>query len=152
MDRKRLLAHAHHAYDVYTSNGRTSQALKVALGSSGKGSLLFSFDGKTTHPFLCLQLSNSHIPPCLAGLQLTSLSRLVSALPFVWSAPQLTRIHTLHFVKGSILPPLSAHIFCNVMSLPTISYALQKHPERKWDILATYMLGVVGFCWLLPKI
>ncbi|KAG6853111.1 hypothetical protein C0991_006801 [Blastosporella zonata] len=32
---------------------------------------------------------------------------------------------------GSVYPPISAHIFCNIMGLPDISWELRAHPNRK---------------------
>ncbi|CDZ97383.1 Prenyl protein protease [Phaffia rhodozyma] len=102
------LAHAHHAYDVFASGGKTMRAFQIALGSS-----IFQFMYTTV---------------------------------FGWFAAYL------FVTTGSILAPLFAHTFCNIMSLPNPAYAMQRHPDRKFDIIATYIMGVLGFYYLLPKI
>ncbi|KAF9465786.1 CAAX protease self-immunity-domain-containing protein [Collybia nuda] len=50
---------------------------------------------------------------------------------------------------GSILPPISAHIFCNIMGLPEIGWELKRFPKRKNSILFAYALGIFGFGYLL---
>ena len=41
---------------------------------------------------------------------------------------------------GSILPPFSAHVFCNIMGLPDPVYEVQRHPRKK---NSTCLLDVV---------
>ncbi|KAJ8507280.1 hypothetical protein ONZ45_g10325 [Pleurotus djamor] len=46
---------------------------------------------------------------------------------------------------GSIFPPISAHIFCNIMGIPQISYEVQKYPKHKRLIYLAYITGILGF-------
>ncbi|KAF4577474.1 hypothetical protein EYR40_003015 [Pleurotus pulmonarius] len=46
---------------------------------------------------------------------------------------------------GSILPPITAHIFCNVMGLPQLGYEVSRFPKQKRFIYLAYMTGVLGF-------
>ncbi|KAF4580732.1 hypothetical protein EYR38_003018 [Pleurotus pulmonarius] len=46
---------------------------------------------------------------------------------------------------GSIFPPITAHIFCNVMGLPQLGYEVSKFPKQKRFIYLAYMTGVLGF-------
>lgn len=46
---------------------------------------------------------------------------------------------------GTVLVPLSAHVFCNSMGFPELSYHLGSFPDRKKVILTAYILGIVAF-------
>ncbi|EDR01791.1 uncharacterized protein LACBIDRAFT_332961 [Laccaria bicolor S238N-H82] len=46
---------------------------------------------------------------------------------------------------GSILPPISAHIFCNVMGVPDLGWELGVFRNRRGAIISAYVAGVVGF-------
>lgn len=50
---------------------------------------------------------------------------------------------------GSIYPPISAHVFCNIMGLPEIAWELRRYPHRRAAILLAYILGVAGFVYTL---
>ncbi|RDB15264.1 putative CAAX prenyl protease 2 [Hypsizygus marmoreus] len=50
---------------------------------------------------------------------------------------------------GSIFPSISAHIFCNIMGVPEIAWHLKVYPQRRKAILFMYVLGVVGFAYVL---
>ncbi|KAJ7055590.1 hypothetical protein C8F01DRAFT_1158689 [Mycena amicta] len=45
----------------------------------------------------------------------------------------------------SILPPLTAHIFCNIMGLPQLAVEVKQLPEYKKSIYAAYVFGIVLF-------
>ncbi|KJA13795.1 hypothetical protein HYPSUDRAFT_195541 [Hypholoma sublateritium FD-334 SS-4] len=46
---------------------------------------------------------------------------------------------------GSILPPVSAHIFCNIMGMPDPAWEVQRHPRYRVAIYAAYGLGIATF-------
>ncbi|KAJ6459172.1 hypothetical protein C8R47DRAFT_141846 [Mycena vitilis] len=46
---------------------------------------------------------------------------------------------------SSLLPPLTAHIFCNIMGLPDIHGEMERLPEHKHRIIAAYALGIISF-------
>ncbi|KAH9480072.1 CAAX prenyl protease 2 [Psilocybe cubensis] len=52
---------------------------------------------------------------------------------------------------GSILPPITAHIFCNVMGIPMIGYELRRHAKYRNYIKAMYLAGIIGFVYTLGK-
>ncbi|KDQ12107.1 hypothetical protein BOTBODRAFT_134995 [Botryobasidium botryosum FD-172 SS1] len=45
----------------------------------------------------------------------------------------------------SIYPPITAHIFCNVMGIPTPASDVHVHPTKKAAIWGTHILGIIGF-------
>jgi prenyl protein peptidase len=50
---------------------------------------------------------------------------------------------------GSILPPISAHVFCNIIGLPHLGMELSQFPRRKTAILGAYLIGVVALAYAL---
>ncbi|KAH7097561.1 hypothetical protein BKA62DRAFT_643212 [Auriculariales sp. MPI-PUGE-AT-0066] len=50
---------------------------------------------------------------------------------------------------GSVLAPLTSHVFCNIMGLPSPGWAAQKHPNLKALIWLAHVAGIVGFGLLL---
>ncbi|KAF7422265.1 hypothetical protein PC9H_010421 [Pleurotus ostreatus] len=46
---------------------------------------------------------------------------------------------------GSIWPPITAHIFCNVMGIPQLGYEVSKFPQQKRFIYLAYVTGILGF-------
>ncbi|KAF5315246.1 hypothetical protein D9619_007505 [Psilocybe cf. subviscida] len=52
---------------------------------------------------------------------------------------------------GSILPPITAHIFCNMMGFPDISNEMRRFPKYKKLIIGAYVLGIAGFIYALPR-
>lgn len=53
--------------------------------------------------------------------------------------------------SGSLLPPIAAHMFCNIMGIPQPSYEISLMPNRKLSISAAYLFGIIGFvCMLKP--
>lgn len=45
---------------------------------------------------------------------------------------------------GTLLAPLSAHVFCNFMGLPDVSALGADHPQRRLAWVA-YAVGIAGF-------
>lgn len=76
-----------------------------------------------------------------AALQaiLTTLFQLTYTTLFGWFASYL------YLRTGSILPPLSAHIYCNVMGMYLPTTAIKRYPGKKTLIWGTYLAGIVGF-------
>ncbi|KAG1720782.1 CAAX protease self-immunity-domain-containing protein [Suillus lakei] len=53
--------------------------------------------------------------------------------------------------SGSLLPPIAAHMFCNIMGIPQPNYEINLMPDRKLSISAAYLFGIIGFvCTLKP--
>ncbi|KAJ7162813.1 hypothetical protein C8R46DRAFT_1101591 [Mycena filopes] len=50
---------------------------------------------------------------------------------------------------SSLIPPLTAHIFCNIMGLPQIQYEMRRFPAQKRVIIAVYLLGIALFTYTL---
>ncbi|WRT63467.1 uncharacterized protein IL334_000372 [Kwoniella shivajii] len=53
---------------------------------------------------------------------------------------------------GSVIPPLTSHIFCNVMGIYLPSTAIHRHQEKKALIWGSYIAGIIGFIWGVRKI
>ncbi|KAG1739445.1 CAAX protease self-immunity-domain-containing protein [Suillus paluster] len=51
--------------------------------------------------------------------------------------------------SGSLLPPITAHMFCNIMGIPRPSYEISLMPHRKLSISTAYLLGIIGFAFML---
>lgn len=51
--------------------------------------------------------------------------------------------------SGSLLPPIAAHMFCNVMGVPQPHYEISMLPSWKISILAAYLFGIIGFVGVL---
>jgi len=52
---------------------------------------------------------------------------------------------------GSILPPITAHIWCNIMGLPEIVWELKTFPRYRKVIIAFYLSGIAAFIYTLQK-
>jgi len=50
---------------------------------------------------------------------------------------------------GSLLPPISAHIWCNVMGVPQIGWEMERFRRKQNAILMAYALGIVLFFYTL---
>jgi hypothetical protein len=144
-------AHLHHAYDVFLANGRDSRALTVATVSCRSSALNSSLLSKT-------QLNESFFPHSLPvrlhdplwmvrRVPLPPNRSVVASSSVVSLCPSLTdRLN-----QGSLLPPLVSHIFCNAMGLPQPLSAIDRHPSKALDILAVYVLGIIGFTLAMVK-
>ncbi|KIM36558.1 hypothetical protein M413DRAFT_449099 [Hebeloma cylindrosporum] len=52
---------------------------------------------------------------------------------------------------GSILVPITAHMWCNVMGLPEIGYELKRFRKYRIAIITTYLTGIAAFTYLLGR-
>ncbi|KAF9476205.1 Abi-domain-containing protein [Pholiota conissans] len=52
---------------------------------------------------------------------------------------------------GSILPPITAHMFCNIMGFPDIGTELRRFPKWRRAIITAYVLGIAGFIYTLNR-
>ncbi|KAJ7615502.1 hypothetical protein FB45DRAFT_244452 [Roridomyces roridus] len=50
---------------------------------------------------------------------------------------------------SSILPPLTAHIFCNIMGMPQIQDELRRFPKKRTQIRTAYIVGILLFAGTL---
>lgn len=102
------LAHIHHAYETYKRLGRTSGALRTAMLSSRKYVVV-------------LIVQNSDLRP--------SVFQFIYTTVFGWLCSFL-------FLRtGSILVPISAHVFCNIMGFPMLPQELKEYPNRRIRML-----------------
>ncbi|GAA6021093.1 hypothetical protein JCM11491_004413 [Sporobolomyces phaffii] len=74
-------------------------------------------------------------------------SVLVSTFQFAYTTLFGWYATYLFLRSGSIIPPVLAHSFCNVMGLPPLGWALQAYPERKISLWTSYLVGIGGFVW-----
>lgn len=104
---KRLsIAHVHHALDTFYAKGGNAAAARIA------------FLGTRTPVFLLLCFLRLLSPSCLVfQLAYTSLFGFYASYLFLRT--------------GSILPPITAHIFCNIMGIPMIGYELSRHSKYR---------------------
>ncbi|KAI6147286.1 CAAX protease self-immunity-domain-containing protein [Pisolithus tinctorius] len=52
---------------------------------------------------------------------------------------------------GSVLPPIAAHVFCNVMGVPQPGYDIGQRPDRKLAIILAYLSGISLFVYVLQR-
>ncbi|EIN12707.1 Abi-domain-containing protein [Punctularia strigosozonata HHB-11173 SS5] len=73
---------------------------------------------------------------------------LVSSL-FQFGYTTLFGFHAgyLFLRTSSIWPPIVAHVFCNIMGLPQISWEMKCFPTKRHSIMVMYILGVVGYIY-----
>ncbi|KAJ7610547.1 hypothetical protein DFH06DRAFT_1286650 [Mycena polygramma] len=55
----------------------------------------------------------------------------------------------LFLCTSSLLPPLTAHIFCNIMGVPQMQDEMRRFPAQRRNIIAAYILGVLLFVFTL---
>ncbi|KAJ8587064.1 Abi-domain-containing protein [Rhizopogon salebrosus TDB-379] len=53
--------------------------------------------------------------------------------------------------SGSLIPPIAAHIFCNIMGVPQPTYEMSLLPDRKLSIAAMYLFGIISFVCTLQS-
>ncbi|KAJ7908361.1 hypothetical protein B0H13DRAFT_2193328 [Mycena leptocephala] len=46
---------------------------------------------------------------------------------------------------SSLLPPLAAHVFCNIMGIPQLQSEMRRFPAQQQNIIAVYIIGIVLF-------
>ncbi|KAJ7876519.1 hypothetical protein B0H14DRAFT_3083123 [Mycena olivaceomarginata] len=80
-----------------------------------------------------------------------ALRRAMLSTLFQTAYTTLFGAHTsyLFLRTGSLLPPLAAHVFCNIMGVPQIQSEMRRFPERKQIIIGVYVLGIVLFAYTL---
>lgn len=105
-----MTAHAHHAWETYNRFGRTAAAAKRAI--------------------LMTRMFAIGVP--------ASVTNNLSV--FQLSYTTLFGIHAsyLFLRTGSIWPSITAHMFCNTMGIPEISYELSTF--RRWKLGDTFLL------------
>ncbi|KAG8214812.1 CAAX protease self-immunity-domain-containing protein, partial [Butyriboletus roseoflavus] len=52
---------------------------------------------------------------------------------------------------GSIFPPITAHIFCNIMGVPHPGHDINQRPDRKLAIVIAYLMGIVAFVCVVGR-
>lgn len=100
-----LPAHLHHAWDTFNRYGRTPAAAKRALLMA------------CTRPSFYLAKHNALTPHPVFQLSYTTLFGSFASYLFLRT--------------GSIWPPITAHIFCNIMGIPQLGYEVSKFPQQK---------------------
>ncbi|KAF8148226.1 hypothetical protein B0H34DRAFT_785703 [Crassisporium funariophilum] len=51
----------------------------------------------------------------------------------------------------SLLPPLTAHVWCNIMGVPEVGYEMRRFPKYRTLIIAMYLIGVAAFVYTLAR-
>ncbi|KAJ7635570.1 hypothetical protein DFH06DRAFT_1272188 [Mycena polygramma] len=79
------------------------------------------------------------------------LAPLVFGLVFQTAYMTLFGAHTsyLFLRPSSLLAPLVAHVFCNIMGFPQMQSEMQRFPAQQRNIIAAYILGVLLFFFTL---
>ncbi|KAH9836274.1 uncharacterized protein C8Q71DRAFT_907882 [Rhodofomes roseus] len=72
---------------------------------------------------------------------------------FQSSYTSLFGFHTafLFLRTGSLIPPITAHIFCNIMGLPQLGTQLTMFPHRRRAIKVAYLLGIAGYIYAMNR-
>ncbi|KAK7042327.1 putative CAAX prenyl protease 2 [Favolaschia claudopus] len=50
---------------------------------------------------------------------------------------------------SSLLPPLTAHVFCNIMGVPQMGLEIKSFPAKKRAIQIAYAIGIISFIYTL---
>ncbi|PFH47264.1 hypothetical protein AMATHDRAFT_152548 [Amanita thiersii Skay4041] len=72
-------------------------------------------------------------------------SILMSTFQFAYTTLFGSYCAYLFLRTGTVLPPITAHAFCNVMGLPQVGYEMRRFSEKRWWILLAYIFGIIGF-------
>jgi hypothetical protein len=119
-----VVAHIHHAWEIFNRYGRTVTAAKraaIICRTLHFLPLVVSFGGGT-----CLELTyNSPV------------------FQFAYTTLFGSYCSYLFIRTGSIFPALVAHSFCNVMGLPQIANEVKRWPQRKYGIYLVTLLTVL---------
>ncbi|KAH9933023.1 uncharacterized protein B0H18DRAFT_871007 [Fomitopsis serialis] len=77
----------------------------------------------------------------------------IIATLFQTSYTSLFGFHTafLFLRTGSLIPPVTAHIFCNIMGLPQIGTQMAMFPHRRKAIKFAYLLGIAGYIYTMSR-
>jgi prenyl protein peptidase len=132
-------AHLHHGYETFVRFGRTSKAFKIALINMSTASTPAS---STTIPLIRTQV-------------------------FQFAYTTLFGFHCafLFIRTGSVLVPIVAHIFCNIMGVPQLVQELQCYPHKATrkhlaafpylgltvglEIKAMYIIGILVYIYTM---
>ncbi|KAJ7480743.1 hypothetical protein FB451DRAFT_1394813 [Mycena latifolia] len=81
------------------------------------------------------------------GRTKSALQRAAFSTLFQTAYTTLFGAHTsyLFLRTSSLVPPLAAHVFCNIMGVPQMGAEVGRFPKRKNAIRAAYALGIVLF-------
>ncbi|GFZ43701.1 hypothetical protein JCM24511_01421 [Saitozyma sp. JCM 24511] len=52
----------------------------------------------------------------------------------------------------SVLPPLAAHVYCNIMGIYLPGTAIRRYPSKRIAIWASYLAGIAGFVFGLTRL
>ncbi|KAG7445568.1 Abi-domain-containing protein [Guyanagaster necrorhizus] len=76
-----------------------------------------------------------------------ALKRAIIIIAFQMTYTTLFGFHCsyLFLRTGSIWPPITAHVFCNIMGVPGLQQELRHFPSKTFLILMAYVLGVIGY-------
>ncbi|KAJ6466869.1 hypothetical protein C8R45DRAFT_1020364 [Mycena sanguinolenta] len=80
-----------------------------------------------------------------------ALRRAALSTVFQTAYTTLFGAHTsyLFLRTSSLVPPLTAHVFCNIMGVPQIQSEMRRFPAQKRAIVAVYIAGIALFAWTL---
>ncbi|KAF8192236.1 hypothetical protein K438DRAFT_1829918 [Mycena galopus ATCC 62051] len=80
-----------------------------------------------------------------------ALKRAIMSSLFQTAYTTLFGAHTsyLFLRTSSLIPPLTAHVFCNIMGVPQIQSEMRRFPAQKKMIIGVYILGIVLFAYTL---
>ncbi|KAI0268287.1 hypothetical protein BC834DRAFT_821684, partial [Gloeopeniophorella convolvens] len=75
-------------------------------------------------------------------------SALVSTL-FQFTYTTLFGLHCsfLFLRSASVIPPIAAHVFCNIMGVPQLQAELRWFPHRQQRILCAYLVGIALYIY-----
>ncbi|KAK0462016.1 uncharacterized protein EV420DRAFT_1528346 [Desarmillaria tabescens] len=81
------------------------------------------------------------------GRTTAALKRAILGIAFQMTYTTLFGFHCsyLFLRTGSIWPPITAHVFCNIMGVPGLPQELKHFPSKTFLIIVTYILGVIGY-------
>ncbi|KAJ6462663.1 hypothetical protein C8R47DRAFT_1058088 [Mycena vitilis] len=81
------------------------------------------------------------------GRNQNAFKRAAMATLFQTAYTTLFGAHTsyLFLRTSSLLAPLVAHVFCNIMGFPQMQSEMQRFPAQRRNIIAAYILGVLLF-------
>lgn len=112
-------AHVHHAWETYNRYGRSPAAMKRAAFGTGE---MFLDD---------------------AGISHLAHHRCDLAFQFTYTSIFGFYCSYLFLRTGSIFPPITAHMFCNVMGVPQPGYDISERPDRKLGLFHSFLFVIV---------
>jgi len=80
-----------------------------------------------------------------------ALKRAAMSTIFQTAYTTLFGAHTsyLFLRTSSLLPPLTAHVFCNIMGIPQMQSEMRRFPAQRQAIIGTYIIGIMLFACTL---